>query len=496
MKLLLVSFNQQDVEECKRAPTDISSLGLRYLSSYLKKKGHKVNLLFLPKPYGREETQNELKQINGLISSLKPDLIGLSLMSTHFFRAKKATISIKKVFDIPIIWGGLHPTIEPVDSLAYADLVCVGEGELATEKLLEKAIPKNGEDFDIPGIWYKKNGQTVNKEKAPLLGDIDSAPFPDYDLEDQYIVHDGKLVPLDIEIFRQYYPASRGDHRIISSRGCPHACSYCCNSTFRSLYQGRHFRKRTVEGVISEMSEIKNKFSFIRFFKINDDTFFANSIDWLREFARQYKEKINLPFFCLTSPLTLDREKLETLVNAGLTTVQMGLQTGSDRLNKEIYLRNISSDDFLKAMRLLESYPKIKVLLDAISDNPYETQEDLLKSIEVLNQLKRGFNLGLYSLVFYPGTELYRRATKDNKLKNFEEYLSKEYHIFKPTYLNKVTYLIPYMEAAKIKEFVDKRNNPLVRIRLDLLFFIYMKKNKIPLWLLIFLSKIKKMLKK
>jgi len=89
MKLLCISLNQQDVAEYKKAPTDISCLGIRYLSSYLKSKGHKVNILFLAKPYGKQETKKELKQINDLIRQLAPDLISISLMSNHFFRAKK-----------------------------------------------------------------------------------------------------------------------------------------------------------------------------------------------------------------------------------------------------------------------------------------------------------------------------------------------------------------------------------------------------------------------
>jgi len=52
MKVLLISLNQQDVEDFKKAPTDISALGVRYLSSYLRSRGREVKILFLAKPYG------------------------------------------------------------------------------------------------------------------------------------------------------------------------------------------------------------------------------------------------------------------------------------------------------------------------------------------------------------------------------------------------------------------------------------------------------------
>ena len=84
MKLLFISIHQQDIGECKRAPTDISATGARYLSSYLKDKGYKTNILILAKPYAQEEDKKELKQINDLISKLKP---GNASMDERIFEA-------------------------------------------------------------------------------------------------------------------------------------------------------------------------------------------------------------------------------------------------------------------------------------------------------------------------------------------------------------------------------------------------------------------------
>ena len=219
MRILFISLNQQDVEEFKQAPTDISALGARYLSSYLKNKGHQVNILFLAKPYGKEENQSELEQINNLLDKLSPDLIGVSLMSNHYFRAKKITAFIKNKFKTPVVWGGIHPTIDPHNCLDYADLVCVGEGETALESLLDKKLDKK----DVPGIWYKQDDQIVNQAPSILINKIDDIPFPDYNLAGHFISHQSKLSPLTLEIFKQYYPASNGIHRLISSRGCPYA---------------------------------------------------------------------------------------------------------------------------------------------------------------------------------------------------------------------------------------------------------------------------------
>ncbi len=496
MKLLLISINQQDVEEYKKAPTDISALGVRYLSSYLKSRGHKVNILFLCKPYGELESEDELKQINGFIGKLRPDLIGVGLMSNHFFRARKITQGIKKAYDeMPIIWGGIHPTIDPEGSLAYADLVCVGEGELAMEQLMALSDANNFKNSNIEGIWYKVNDRLIDKGCAKLVADIDSLPLPDYDLADHYIVHSGQLVVLSENIFKLYYPASRGDHRLISSRGCPHACAYCCNSTFRNIYGGQYLRRRSVEKFIDEMLAVKNRFSFVSSFKIMDDSFTVNSLEWFGDFNRQYKEKIQLPFFCLTSPLTIDEDKLALLIDAGLKTIQIGLQSGSDRTNKEIYLRHVSAGQFLSAMKLFEKYKdKLNVLIDVIVDNPYESDDDLKETIKVISLIKKPYQLSMFSLAFYPGTLLYKRAKEDKILPNEQEYLKKQFHLFRRTYLNKVIYLISHLPAAKIEYFTKNEQNLFARLQIWFWFFAFSKKNKLPTFALKILSRIKRVL--
>jgi len=492
-----MSLHQQDIKELKNAPTDISAIGIRYLSSYLKSKRHSVKIIFLPKPYGQREKKNELRQINKLITDICPDLIGVSLMSNNFYRAIELTKMIKKIFNIPVIWGGIHPTIKPVECLEYADMVCVGEGELALEKLLtNKTHLTGGQSLDVEGIWYKKEDQIVETGVAPLIFNIDEIPYPDYDFSDHYIIHKGILQKLEIDIFRKYYPASSNDHRLISTRGCPHACAYCCNSVFRSMYGIKYLRKRSVKNVINEMVEVKKRFSFIKSFKLMDDSFTTNSNEWLREFSQQYKEKINLPFFCLISPLTVNKEKLSYLIDCGLHTVQIGLQSGSDRINKDIYLRHATSKIFLETVNLLETHKdKIELIIDVITDNPYETDKDLIETVSVLNKIKRPFRLALFSLAFYPGTALYNKVTEDKIPINEKEYLFKEFHLFRKTYLNKLIFLVPFLPEERVNRFIEERDRFLMKFWLGSIFFLYLNKNKFPGFISTIFSKVKNFFK-
>ncbi len=500
MRLLLISFNQQDVAECKIAPADISAIGLRYLSSYLKKQGHEVKILFLTKPYKQLEKKSELKLIDSLIQNLNPDLVGMGLMSNHFFRAKQLTEFLKeKFYDLPVIWGGIHPTIRPEECLDYADLVCVGEGEIAMANLVNEwpnlLKIKEKEQF-IPGIWHKKEGKKIANGIAPLIEDINNLPYPDYDFENHYIIHQGKMAGLTESIFQQYYPISRGDLRLITSRGCPHFCAYCCNSVFHQMYGGKFLRLRETTDVINEMAWLKNKMPYVKSFKIMDDSFFVNNLAWISDFSQQYKEQIKLPFFCLVSPLTISREKLDVLVGCGLKSVQIGLQSGSDRINKNIYLRNISSGKFLSALEIIDEYRhKLNIIVDVIVDNPYETEDDLLITAKILNKIKRPFHLDLFSLSFYPGTELHRRATQEGKITDQDEYLFKEFHLVRNNYLNKLIFLVPHLNPTIIEKFIKEyRQNMLFKLYISILSFIFKNKNRLPPQLLKIGIKMKKII--
>lgn len=480
MKILLISFNQQDVEECKVAPTDISTMGIRYLSSYLKAAGHDVNILFLCKYFGEKENEEEILQILEFVKNNNYDLIGMGLMSNHFFRASSLTLTIKKNFpDTPIIWGGIHPTIKPKKCLEFADIVCLGEGELAFAALA--ADLANFKSAKIPGIWYKNGNEIVEAGHGQLICDINTLPHPDFDLTTQYIIHQDKLQVFTDDILKQYYPFSRGDHRLLSSRGCPHACAYCCSSVFRNLYGGGYLRRRTVDDFISEMLEMKNSFPFIKYFKIMDDSFSFNTLEWLQDFNKQYKEKIDFPFYCLASPQTLEEEKLKLLLDAGLETIQLGLQSGSDRINHEIYLRHARSEDFLKAIKMVEKYSdKLGFIIDVIVDNPYEREEDKLQTIRVLNEIKKPFNQAMYSLAVYPGTALYDRVMNDNLMPNKDEYLAKQFHLLKQSLLNKITYLTPRMPKSTIEWLLDNRHHLVIRLCVSGLYLAYTKKNDLP----------------
>jgi coproporphyrinogen III oxidase-like Fe-S oxidoreductase len=147
--------------------------------------------------------------------------------------------------------------------------------------------------------------------------------------------------------------------------------------------------------------------------RIMDDSFLFHSDNWFEEFRDRYKAQIGLPFSCLSNPKNISRAKLQLLVDCGLHHIQVGLQSGSDRINKTVYGRKTGSQDFLKAMDVIGSLRPIPNLtIDVIFDNPFETDNDKQQTIDVLSKVKIPFKVATFALTYYPGTRIYALAEK------------------------------------------------------------------------------------
>ena len=135
---------------------DIQSYGIRSISACLKKEGHNVDLIFLPKPF-TEKYEN--KTMDDLVKLTKgSDLIGITLMSNFWDNAIQITNKIKENYPTPVIWGGTHPTIRPEECLDHADMVCVGEGEETLIELTRK-IQNEQYYYDTKGMGFNSCGR-------------------------------------------------------------------------------------------------------------------------------------------------------------------------------------------------------------------------------------------------------------------------------------------------------------------------------------------------
>ena len=198
----------------KRKWLGVFSLGLGYLSASVKKAGHISSLIHIIKPLKKKEFYEK-------IDYHKPDIIAFSSMSHQYDIVKQLASWIKDKYNTPVIYGGVHPSINPVESINTPgiDIVCIGEGEKVLVELLNKM--DNEEDIkNIDSLWIKEDGKIYKNKVAELVKDIDEFPFPDREVFDYKNLWDFKERTLTV----------------FSTRGCPFNCSYCINHQYRKLY--------------------------------------------------------------------------------------------------------------------------------------------------------------------------------------------------------------------------------------------------------------------
>ena len=167
------------------------------------------------------------------------------------------------------------------------------------------------------------------------------------------------------------------------------------------------------------------------------------SLDEISDFSKKYKEHIRIPLFITgATPSTLTKEKLSLLVDAGLFRVRMGVQTAGTS-TKKLYKRPHTNQQVENAVRMIHSHKELSGQYDIILDSPWDTDEDTIETLMFLSKLPTPFRLTLFSLVFFPGTELYSKAKKEGIIKDdLNDVYRKHYHGCKNTYLNRLFFLL------------------------------------------------------
>jgi radical SAM superfamily enzyme YgiQ (UPF0313 family) len=411
------------------------AFGIRTLSAVLKEKGYQVNLLFLPIDHKEEYNKKILDQAAEIAEG--SSLIGITLMSMYINTIAALTESLKSQCNIPVVWGGAHPTVAPNESLDYADIVCISEAETSFVTLLEKI--KKGEDItNISGVWSKQNNNIFSNPPSSLIKDLDQLPFQDFDHRSHHILVGNDILKMNNEIAQKFLGTT---YLTIASRGCPHACTYCINYKLNELHKGdQRIRKRSLDNLYEELVEVKKKNPFINKIWIDDDIFFmAYSTEQMRDFCKKYKENIGMPLSISgATAQSLTQEKLSILVDAGLHATRMGIQSGSAR-TLTMYKRVQNNDEILKTAKLANQYKKsLRISYDIIVDNPWELEEDLITTLKLLSKLPWPCSISVRSLIFFPGTLLYEKAKKEGMLINDNEYLSNKTTKVSKTYLNRI----------------------------------------------------------
>jgi radical SAM superfamily enzyme YgiQ (UPF0313 family) len=219
---------------------------------------------------------------------------------------------------------------------------------------------------------------------------LDSLPFPDREIFDYPNLH--------LE--------SKGNAVFMATRGCPFNCTYCSNTALREMYgePDKYLRFRSPENVTAEILETVERYPFIKTVYFEDDILFLKK-DFARKFASHYPKKISLPFTCNMHPSFCSKETVTLLKKAGCSGVRIGLESGNEKIRKEVLNRNYPQDVLIKAfLNCKEAGLRIRSF--NMVGIPDETPRNVLETIK-LNARARIDELQCSIFQPYPGTKLY-----------------------------------------------------------------------------------------
>ncbi len=333
--------------------------------------------------------EKDYETIVRYILDKNPKIISFYTIGTSFFISLTTAKNIKKIDkDIKIIFAGPHVSLCSVETLKafdFIDMVVVGEGEQNVISILGYFNNKEKIE-DIKGICYRKGDQVVCNEPSPLLEDLDELPMLDLDKETS-------LSRINIE----------------SGRGCPYNCTFCCTKTFWR----RKVRLKSTDRIIKEIKYYMNQYN-IRKFNFVHDLFTASKKNILEFCNRIINLGIDIQWTCSARADTLDEETISLMARAGCKKILLGIETGSQRMQKVIN-KHLDMSEVKTTIMLIHQY-KIEMQVNFIYGLPTEKEEDLLRSLDLLRFCVESLSIKettIYKCMCFPSTHIYYTEKDD-----------------------------------------------------------------------------------
>ena len=376
--------------------------GLAYIAAVLLKEGYEVDI------YNQDVHHYEDEHLTEYLNNNHFDVVGLSAIGGYYQYRKMIKISnaINNSRDRPFyIIGGHASSPDPEYFLkkTKADAVVMGEGEGAIVELIESLANKRSFS-NVKGIAFRDEDDVKINEDRPLIGEIDTIPFPAYNLFPMYYY---RLLRMP--------NAKKTDFvlPVLSGRGCTFKCTFCYR-----MDEG--FRKRSNENIIEEIELLKNKYG-ITYVCFSDELLMSSKERTISLCEAFLKANLNISWNCNGRLNFAKPDVLKIMKRAGCVNINYGIEAMDD-----IVLRNMNKGLTIK--QIIEGVentiiagisPSLNMLFGNIGDN----NETINKAVEFLLKYDDCFELRTIKPVTpYPGSPLYYTAIERGLIKDCEDF--------------------------------------------------------------------------
>ena len=322
------------------------------------------------------------------LMALRPDLIGISQWTHNRFESLElARLARQANPACVVVMGGGHASFSYEEQLqsGVVDLVVIGEGETTLREIVERYA--NGQELTgIPGTVYRVVEQVMTAAPRPPIENLDTLPQPS-----RYLDHN--TVGIDSRLQAEF---------VLTARGCPYTCHFCSSPAF----WGRRVRFRSPGNIVDEMFYIRDHYGLI-YFSLRDDTFTADR-KRAAEFCRiLIDRKAGLLWNCQSNVNSLNEELLILMKRAGCECVQLGVESGSPRILKQLG-KGVDPERVVAVAEMIRRVG-MNLSIYLISDIPGESEEDISHTRALIRKLRPDDGY-VSPLAYYPGTRLYRDA--------------------------------------------------------------------------------------
>lgn len=378
------------------------------MSAYLKRDFPHVEVLLEPVLILRDAEKYSPENYARMIQDLDADVIAFSIMSPHWYPMEPYFAEIKKLMpDMPIVIGGYQAMLSQEQTIENPDIdyICVGDGEYAIGNLVQHLMGMKHGPAD--GMWEKLIDGSVYETEAHQIGDLASLPFPDYDVFEK---EDG-FKDVNSSIFG---PKGKLVLPVMTGRGCPYRCTYCCNTPILEGWKTKKtfLRKYDPQDMVDELIRLRDKYG-VGYFEFWDELFLSN-LKFVRAFFELYKKQIRLPFSINSRVEVMNEEFCKTAAEAGCHTIWFGIESGDEQFRAKMLGRKMTNKQVIEAAANCKK-AGINRLTFNIVGAPRESADNMRQTLK-LNQEIAPEHFFFFPYIPLRGTPLYNIAKEDGLL--------------------------------------------------------------------------------